>query len=235
MNKHYAFYSPFKMKDSKGNEYTLTVEQDDYAEDPREWDNLCTMICWHHDYSLGDKHKYDDSDEFMNYILHKVCGMEYEDFEELPTREKYKLICESDKVYIKKINLYDHSGITVSTSENYPYNDRWDSSRVGFIYVTKERVLKEIANADEVNWTAIADEYIEDEMETYDDYLRGNVYSWTLIKKVVKQDKCPHCGEVIREYEDEEEVDSCGGYYGNCLEENGILSDMDNDLEFVED
>lgn len=234
MNKHYAYNSPFKMVDSDGNEYTLTVEQDDYAENPREWDNLCTMICWHRNYSLGDKHKYDDSDEFMNYILHKVCGMECEDFEKLSTREKYKLACESDKVYIKQINLYDHSGITVSTSNGYPYNDRWDSSCVGFIYVTKERVLKEIANANEVNWTAIADECIEDEMETYDQYVRGEVYWFKLTKKVMRQDLCPHCGEVIREYEEDEEIDSCGGYYGDVLEENGILDNISNDIKFKE-
>lgn len=28
--KHYAYNSPFKMKDLEGNEYTLTVEQDEY-------------------------------------------------------------------------------------------------------------------------------------------------------------------------------------------------------------
>ena len=234
MNKHYAYNSPFKMKDQEGNEYTLTVELDDFSENPREWDNLCTMVCWHSNYSLGDKHKYDDSDEFMNYILHNVCGMEYEDFEELPTREKYKIACESDKVYIKQINLYDHSGITVSTSVGYPYNDRWDSCCVGFIYVTKERVLKEIANANEVNWTAIADECIENEMETYDQYVRGEVYWFRLAQKVMRQDLYPHCGEVIREYEDEEEIDSCGGFYGDCLEENGILDNISNDIKFVE-
>lgn len=235
MNKHYAYNSPFKMKDDDGNEYTLTVEQDDYAEDPREWDNLCTMVCWHRNYSIGDKHNYDDVDEFFRYILHHICGMEYEDFNALDTDENYKLICESDKLIIKPINLYDHSGITVSTSNGYPYNDRWDASYVGFIYATKETILKEIANANEVNWTAIADEVIENEMDTYDQYVRGEVYAFILDKKVKKQDTCPHCGEVIREYEEDERVDACGGFFGDCLEENGILGNIGSDIKFVED
>lgn len=235
MNKHYAYNSPFKMKDGDGNEYTLTVEQDDYAEDPREWDNLCTMVCWHRNYSLGDKHNYDDSDEFFNDLLYRICGMHPDDYESLPIRDKYKLACESDIIYIKKINLYDHSGITVSTSNNYPYNDRWDAGCVGFIYVTKEAILKEIANANEVNWTAIADEVIENEMDTYDQYVRGEVYWFRLEKKVIKQDKCPHCGEVIREYDDVEDIDSCGGFYGDCLEENGILDNIGSDIKFMED
>ena len=72
-------------------------------------------------------------------------------------------------------------------------------------------------------------------MQTYDQYVRGDVYYFGLTKKVIVQDKCPHCGEVIREYEDEEEIDSCGGFYGNCLEENGILDNISNDIKFMED
>ena len=72
-------------------------------------------------------------------------------------------------------------------------------------------------------------------METYDLYLTDEVYGYILIKKVIKQEKCPHCGEVIREYEDEEEVDSCWGFYGDCLEENGILDNIGTDLQFVEE
>lgn len=41
----YVYDSPFKMRDADGIEYTLTIEQDDFPESPREWDNICTMIC----------------------------------------------------------------------------------------------------------------------------------------------------------------------------------------------
>lgn len=236
MKKHYAYHSPFKMKDDEGNEYTLTVEHDEYAEDPREYDNLCTMVCWHRRYNLGDKHHYDDSDELMGDILYRICGMNPDDYDSLSTRDKYKLACESDEIVIKPINMYEHSGITVSTSSGYPYNDRWDSCCIGFIYVTKETILKEIANANEVNWTAIADEVIENEMDTYDQYVRGEVYCFGLTKKVVCQDLCPHCGEVIHEYEEEEvELDFCGGFYGDCLEENGMLDCLPSGIRFMED
>lgn len=233
--KHYTYESPFKMVDSKNREYILTVEQDEYAESPREWDNLCTMICWHRRYALGDKHQYDGADEFFEDILHTVCGIDRDDLYELTTLEKYKLAVESEKLFIKEINMYEHSGITVSTSSGYPYNDRWDSGSIGFIYATKKKILENVGNANEVNWTAIADECIENEMETYDQYLRGNVYHFRLTEKVTKQDKCPHCGEVISEYEEEEEIDSCSGFYGDCLEENGILDNISNDIKFVED
>ena len=266
MSKHYAYSSPFKMKDDAGNEYTLTVEYDECAEDPREWDNVCTMVCWHSRYRLGDKHNYDDSDELCNYLLHHVCGMDYKDIDEIDnTYKKYEILCESDKLLIKSINMYDHSGITVSTSNSYPYNDRWDGGRVGFIQITKEKIFQDGCSlrvkdengnyilvehkhdgrpstyshktipANEENWKEIADEIIEAEMETYDQYVRGEVYWYRLTKKVVKQELCPHCGEVIREYEEEEEVDSCGGFYGDCLEENGILHSLPRDIKFKED
>lgn len=233
--KHYAYNSPFKMKDLEGNEYTLTVEQEEYAEDPREWDNLCTMVCWHRRYKLGDEHDHVSGWDFLESLCEQLLGMEYEDCEDMTEKEMLQKLRDSGKILIKHINLYDHSGITVSTSNGYPYNDRWDSCCVGFIYVTKETIFKECGNITKENWKERADEYIEGEMKTYDQYLQGEVYWFRLTKKVIRQDKCPHCGEIISEYEDEEQIDSCCGFYGDCLEENGILGNISDDIKFVED
>lgn len=231
--KHYAYNSPFKMKDSEGVEYTLEIERDIDAESPREWNNVCTMVCWHRHYNLGDKHDYDNAHRFLEDILHNVCGMEYEDVEELSISEKYKLASESGEIYIKELNLYDHSGITISTSNGYPYNDRWDAGCVGFVYVTKEELFKERIGMVEEKWEEQADRYIESEVKIYDQYLRGDTYGYTLTKKVIVQEKCPHCGEVIREDEDQVYDDSSWGFYGDCLEDNGIL-DILGGLEFID-
>ena len=45
--------------------YTLCVHYDEYAESPREWDNLGRMICFHSRYSLGDKHSYGNPIDFL--------------------------------------------------------------------------------------------------------------------------------------------------------------------------
>ena len=264
MKKHYTYNAPFKMKDKEGVEYTLKIVTDDSPDNPRNWDNVCTMVCFYRGYTLGDKHSYDNSDEFFEDILHNICGLKYKDFEDLSTREKYKLACESDKVYIQELNVYDHSILTISTSSNYPYNDYWDAGCVGWIYVSKERALEEwvgIPERDEngeiiriphhhsngnitysakytpiteENWKEVAEYHMNNEVKTYDQYLTDDVYGFTLSKTVVKQDKCPHCGEIIREYEADEFVDSCWGYYGDCLEDNGILDSISSDLSFVE-
>jgi hypothetical protein len=232
-NKHYAYESPFEMVDAEGVKYTLEVEQDDCNESPRDWDNLCTMICWHRHYSLGDKHDYDGIDDFFQSLCKEVLGKGYDETDELYWQDMFKMLDESNLILIKPINMYDHSGITVSTSNSYPYNDRWDAGCVGFIYVTKKRIFDECGGITEENWKERADKYLEGEMETYDQYCRDEVYGFRLIKTVVKQETCPHCGEVIREYEEEIEEDSCWGFYGDVLEENGIL-DYITDLEFVD-
>lgn len=238
--KHYAYESSFKMKDKDGKEYLLTVERDDYAEDPRFWDNLCTMVCWHSHYRLGDKHSFESSDEFMQHLYLDVTGKHWcDDHESDDWQDVYKELKETNLVLIKQINLYDHSGLTVSTSNGYPYNDRWDAGCVGFIYVTKKTLFKECCDITEENWKERGDTYLEGEMETYDQYLRGECYRYTLEEKVHYRNEtiCPHCGEVINvdEYDDYEEVDSCCGFYGYCLEENGILDNIVGELEFIEE
>ena len=234
MNKHYAYNSPFKMKDQECVEYTLTIEQDNCPESPRTWSNLCTMVCWHRRYDLGDKHPFDDVDEFLQRLCYEILHKENEETYELSWIDLFKMLDESNLILIKPINMYDHGGITVSTSSVYPYNDRWDSGTIGFIYVTKKKIFEECMDITEENWKERADQYLEGEMETYDQYLRGDVYGYWLTKKVKQQDKCPHCGEIIREYEEEVEDDSCWGFYGNCIEDNGIVDYLGN-LEFVEE
>lgn len=264
-NKHYAYESPFEMVDHDGVKYTLTVEQSDYPESPREWDNLCTMVCWHRRCSLGDKHGFHSMLEFMLDLYRDVMGESwFEKHESDDWSDVYHSLSESDLILIKPINAYEHGGITISTSNGYPYNDRWDAGCVGFVYVTKKTIFeagcclvekdengdyilvehkhenmpstysyKSIPTTDD-NWKEVADDKIESEMEVYDQYLRGDVYGFKLTKTVIEQELCPHCGEVISEYEEEVEEESCWGFYGDCLEDNGILDNLGN-LKFVED
>ena len=234
-NKHYAYESPFEMIDHDGVKYTLTVEQDRCPESPREWDNLCTMVCWHRHCSLGDKHTFDSAYELMQHLyLDVTCKHWIDDHDSDDWHDVYKELQETDLILIKQLNVYEHSGMTISTSNGYPYNDRWDSYPVGFVYVTKKTIFLECAGVTEENWKERADKYLEGEVETYDQYLRGDVYGFNLTKTVVHQQFCPHCGEVIGEYEEEWQEDGCWGFYGDCLEDNGILDNLGN-LKFVED
>lgn len=259
--KHYVYDAPFEMVDKKGNKYTLRVEQDDMADSPREWDNVAKMICWHRHYNLGDKHNYDDSFEFLLDVAKEV-GIYTDAMEDMTDEEIMTELRKDDSVCIVPLNLYDHSGITISTSNGYPYNDSWDAGCVGYAYITKEKAMKELREYEldengnrikikykhnngmvtygyktnpltDETWRARAREVIDAEVDTYDKYLRGNVYGYILEKEITVEVKCPHCGEVISTHTEMEEVDSCWSFYGDCLEESGIF-DMCVNLEFVD-
>lgn len=50
--------------------YILFVVPDDEPVNPREeWDNFGTMVCFHKRYTLGDKHNYDNTEEFFQKLV----------------------------------------------------------------------------------------------------------------------------------------------------------------------
>jgi hypothetical protein len=101
------------------------------------------------------------------------------------------------------VYLYDHSGITISTE---PFQSRWDSSKIGTAYVFEEDV-EDRGVKEEHRTKERAKQWIEDRVEQYDNYLRGEIYRFEL-------------------YEDGERTDSCGGFH-DCgyMGRNEILWD----------
>ncbi len=175
--------------------YTIKVEQDDFAESPREWDNLGTMTCWHRRHILGDVDAIRagiDSEQFW----FDLAGID--DNGEEGDLERAKKIA-WEKNIILPLYLYDHSGITMNTGG---FSCQWDSGQVGWIHISLENVRREY------RWKRVTkarraqiEKYLTGEVETYDNYLTGNVY-WFNIE---------------REDPDSEmvDVDSCSGIYGD--------------------
>ena len=166
-----------EIKTFKVGNKTVKICLDEEPENPRTNDHSDTMICFHKRYSLGDKHDY-----------------KYEDYGGWEEFEK-QLIKDFDPVEIRPLYMYDHSGLTISSS---PFSCPWDSGKIGFIlmgkkqarecYMTK-RITKEIR--ERVN------KYLNASIEEYDNYLRGSVYGYVI------------------EDENEEHVDSCWGFNGD--------------------
>ena len=133
--------------------YTINIEQDIDAQSPREWDNIGTMACWHSRYNLGDKHNFDNPDEFK---------------EQITTNDNF----------ILPLYLYDHSGITISTK---PFGNNWDSGQVGFIYCSKEKAQQEFPNyKDFKKLKGHIYAILEQEVKTYDQFLTGDVYGFSV-------------------------------------------------------
>lgn len=167
--------------------YTINIHIDECEESPRtSCDNLGRMICFHTRYALGDNHE-------MN--VEGAKGME-----------------NSNDIIALPLYLYDHSGLTMNTTG---FSCPWDSGKVGFIYVTKEDVRKEYG------WKVISqkrreqiEKYLRGEVETYDNFLTGSVYCYT-----------------ITDPDGIELVDSCGGFYGYEHEKSGLMEYAKNAID----
>lgn len=265
-----------------GEEYRLRIVRDDDAENPRDWDNFGTMVCFHSRYNLGDEHNYSEPRDFLCSILEDVVteddlqsfmekefeGLEVrqaedgawhvanEDFSQslgyvyghddkesaeeefLELKDEF-LDCDwkdvlsideildiAKKYYVMlPLYLFDHSGLSMSTSS---FSCRWDSGQVGFIYTTIDKIKAETCyecSTDE-EWAEKTREILEGEVETFDQYLTGDVWGFKLEKKV----GCECCGNI--EWEDE---DSCWGFYGTDYEMNGMKHHVDKKFQTMFD
>lgn len=156
---------------------TANIFQDEAPQSPREWDNLGVMLCWHRRYNLGDKNPFSSPDDFDDWKKNNGVA-----------------IC-------LPLFLYDHSGLSMSTRRDYPFNCPWDSGQVGWIYATKEAILKNwMAKKLTKKLLAKATDLLLGEVETFDQYLTGDVWGYNI-----------ETGDLeMGEYQ----PDSCWGFYG---------------------
>jgi hypothetical protein len=191
-------------KTEKGYEVLYLVDDGDSgSESPREWCNMGTMVCFHSRYDLGDKHSYDDPDDFWT----DVSGVDSEIAEESDVK------CLTDiamkRIEVLPLYLYDHSGITMSTS---PFSCGWDSGQVGYIYVTHDKIKEEYGELTIEN-IGKATKRMQQEVKTYDQYLTGEVFG--VVRDTFDNDK------------NFVEGDSCWGYYGKDNAEECLLEAED--------
>lgn len=157
------------------NGYKIEIHYDQHGgESPRDWDNAGTMAIYHRRYDFGDKLEFSDLDDLQAYLASGDC-------------------------YVLPIYMYEHSGVTISTS---PFSCGWDSGQVGYIYMTKEKARAE----------GLTDPLatLENEVKTMDSYIRGEVYGYIVYDA------------------DDQELDSCWGYLGDadwCIEEAKSVAD----------
>ena len=112
----------------------------------------------------------------------------------LPDQLLYALA--SEKNLILPLNLYDHSGLSMSVSSfiGRAQHAEWDSGQVGWIYATADSIRAEYGNCSAES-VEKAKALLKSEVETYNYYLSGQCYGFRL-------------------YENGEEMDSCWGFLG---------------------
>lgn len=148
---------------------TVEIFYDPEPESPRDWCNLGTMVHWHRRSNVGDER-----------ISVEDTGVE--SLDELVDYFKR----ERGATVVLPVYLYEHSGQTVNTTG---FSCPWDSGQVGFIFDTPK------GREDCGTPPELIEEVLRGEVETYDQWLRGDVYGY-----VVERDG--------------EHVDSCWGFFG---------------------
>lgn len=158
----------------------INIYYDESPESPREWDNLGTFYTAHRRYRP-------EKDFDSHFDFDKVC-----DHRPGNLRESFL-----EKYIALNIYLYDHSGLTISSG---PFSCPWDSGWFGIVAVSIEKVKKEYG------WKMLTksrrkkiEQYLQGEIDTYDQYLRGEVYGF----------------QITPENDDTKVLDSCWGFYGN--------------------
>lgn len=141
----------------------VEIDYDPDPESPREWDNLGTILYTSARYTLGDKRT---------------------------TSEEIRDTFERKDVIAFPVYAYIHSGTALSLS---PFSCPWDSGQCGIIFCTREAALKKLGRKRLTRkGLATIRKIFQGEIETYADYLDGNVYGYRI----------------------EPNGDSCWGFYG---------------------
>ena len=204
----------FAITTTDGRKLRLVIEQDEFPEDPRSWDNLETMLCCHREYHLGDCNSNKETEEQLAEICRKY-GKSDEEIDEMTFAEEVQFILDQDDVCGLPLWLYDHSGISISTGRVCP----WDSSLVGLIFVEKDFFIEHTCITNEENWKKEAKGMLEDKIEVYNYFLQGNVYMWTLYEPVVVIKQSMDGKELSRKIDEEGKiVDSMSGFYDPTFE-----------------
>ena len=167
-------------------DYHINIYYDDDPLDPRkDFDNLGTLYTAHRRYR--PEKEFDDHFDINEVFDGRIGNFRASFLKRYVTLPVY---------------LYDHSGITVSTS---PFSCPWDSGFFGIIAVSLDKVREEYG------WKHITarrreqiEKYLQDEIETLDNYYTGEVFGF----------------EITPSSDDREVLDSCRGFFGTeCLKE----------------
>lgn len=191
-----------KWEDHKG--YEIYLAQDESPQDPRDDDNVGEMIAYHRDYTLGDHGRKRDERwsaedahtrlvEVAREAGAKIEPDEYGAYNETDIDNAIKHL--NTVGVILPLYLLDHSGIWMRTGRFAEDSWGWDTSMVGYIVATPEKIRENytITRITKAMREKVAD-LLRGEVETYSKYISGDVLGYMVEKNG-------------------EDVASCWGYF----------------------
>jgi len=157
------------LKAEKFGDKVVEVRYDTEPENPRNWENIGTMVYRYRGMSENE------------------AELDFEPFnslQELIDHAKAEL----NALVVLPLRIYDHSGLSMSVG----IAGGWDSSQVGIIYADKERVTNEFG----ADYTLErVEQILRSEVDIYDHYLTGEVFGY----QIVEESTCSHCNHRDKE------------------------------------
>ncbi len=162
-----------------------TVWYDDSPEDPiNDWDVPGKFALFHGRYALGNcREEFKTPDDLHKWVRRHRKSIEFE-FD---------------------VYMYDHSGIALSL---WPFQCPWDSGQIGRVILKRSEVNRLVPKGTpKEERRKLAENYARGVLETYEQYLNGDVGGYTVEG-------------------DEVDEESCGGFYGFSND----IGDKDNQM-----
>ena len=194
-----------------GNKVQAELVYDHDANNPREWDNLGTILI-----APNKAHWIANRDSAVDISIPQGNNP-FKHWENL-RREQLKLK-KSDIAIAYPITKYEHGAISLSLG----YKSGWDCGVVGFIYITKEQV-RECYGVKRITKGILehAKNCMQSELDTLTSWLNGEVYGWKIKEYALTDDGL--------EWEEVGILESCGGYF----DQEQALDDMKDMLNYTQ-
>jgi hypothetical protein len=197
----------------------LRVIQDENAESPDKWGNTDMFLVYDHR-QFNIKRDGFDPQDIAEWYQASFRTLDYNGYHVFP------------------VAAYIHSGVILNLT-NSLQRQGWDTSVCGFVLVHKEKVILNKINITKSN-EAIAEDYAGSLLNTWNQYLSGDVWGFRVFKKVkyykISKNTLYEISSegrysmdlvqflnVAEEISELEEEDSCWGFYGSNIKTNGIL------------
>lgn len=156
--------------DPRAERWTLTIERDEYTENPREWENLGKFFTRSARY-VESEFKHESAVNFYDLTLDEV--------EKKLKKQGY--IC-------ARVSVYDHSGVNIYIGRPCC---RWDSGYIGLYVVNKQRA-REWFNVKRIT-TRLKKKILdtmESEVNTFNNWLNGNIFYFNVERNGEQLDSC---------------------------------------------
>jgi hypothetical protein len=175
--------------DYSKDKWELKISYDEIADSPRSWDNLGTICV----------------SRACRYVSNEATALADSDVLEWCDAEIDKKALEDRGYIVLPLSVYDHSGVSFYIGGK---RDRWDSGQIGWYIASKDDIRKAY-NVKRITNRILekAKHLMESEIQTFNAYVNGQVYEFTL-------------------YHNGDEVDSCGGFYDDDNEYKGFIKYM---------